>query len=227
MRSKITHIAVGADGRGSTFEQIVLACKKKKIPANVVLLFSSNPQARAIKLAKKFNIPAKIIKHPSELDKILDPNKIDLICLAGFLKLVPATVCKKFKNRILNSHPGPIPEFGGKGMYGERVHQVRLEFVKRTNRNFKTAATIHFVDEIYDHGERVKEKWIKIKANDTPESLSQRLLPFEHKIYLEAIKNFCQGNLKPLPPRKKPLVKNKERKILQTIKKEILQKKPK
>lgn len=217
----ITRIAVGADGRGSTFEQIVLACQKKEIPAKVVLLFSANPKARAIELAKKFAIPVKIIRDPNELDKILDPNKIDLVCLAGFLKLVPKVVCQKFKKRILNSHPGPIPEFGGKGMYGERVHQVRLEFVRKTGRDFRTAATIHFVDEIYDHGERVKEKWIKIKPKDTAQSLAKRLLPVEHKIYLEAIKDFCQKKLKPLPPRKKPLLQDEEKKLLKEIKKDI------
>lgn len=223
-------IAVGADGSGTTLQTIINACKgsftafygkdgrRIELDAQVVLVFGNNPDAFALKRAKNCKILTIVRQKGQNLIELLDPAVIDLVCLAGYLTKVQPEVIEAFSGRILNSHPGPLPEFGGKGMYGLRVHAARLEFIRRTGRHWWTCATIHLVDPIYDHGPVVKEKWIPIRKSDTPESLQERLLPWEHLLYVSAIRDFIAGRLKPLP-RRHLLVRPAERKILEGVKK--------
>ena len=116
--------------------------------------------------------------------------EIDLICLAGFMKMLPQNIVKQYEYRILNIHPGLLPEFGGKGFYGTRVHEAVINTGKR-----ESGATVHFVDEIYDHGPIILQKKIDVMETDTPESLAARVLKLEHELFPEVVKAFCENKI--------------------------------
>ena len=117
--------------------------------------------------------------------ELLRNYDIDLIVLAGYMKLIPVDIVKKFKNRIINIHPALIPSFCGKGLYGLKLHEAVLNYGAKV-----TGVTVHLVDEEYDTGPIVLQKTLKVKDDDTPESLQKRVLKWEHKMYPEAIKLF-------------------------------------
>ena len=123
--------------------------------------------------------------------EILQKHKIDLIVLAGYMKMVPMAVISVFKNRIINIHPALIPSFCGQGFYGMKVHEAVIESGVRL-----TGVTVHFVDEVYDHGPIVLQVPVKVKDNDTPESLQKRVLKYEHRCLPEAIKLLESKNFK-------------------------------
>ena len=197
---EIKRLAVFVSGSGSNFEAIQKEIMKGKIPGKIVLLVSSNPNAYAIERAKKYKIDYAIINEKDfknyndyvlKLEKVLEDYKIDYILLAGYLKKVPAEIVKKYKFRILNIHPALLPKYGGKGMFGINVHKAVLEAGEKF-----TGVTIHFVDEEYDRGPIIIQKKVKVKKNDTPETLQKRVLKVEHKIYPYIVKKLCKGKLR-------------------------------
>lgn len=185
-------IAVGADGSGTTFAAIVEACRSGRLPAEVVLLFTNRPQAKVVERAEAFGIPVLVLRgdaaaREEQLLRALTVEyaPIDLVCNAGYLRLVPASVVAAFRNRYLNSHPAlDLVRFGGKGMYGEHVAAAVIKAGEKY-----TGSTIHIVDEQYDHGPIVLQsrELIPVLPDDTPESLLARQLPGERELYLEAI----------------------------------------
>ncbi len=200
--SPITHhlkIGVLVSGSGTNLQAIIDSCESGYIPGKVVIVISNRKDAYALERAKKHNIPALFInpKEYKNLDeyseKIADElikKEVDLVCLAGFLLKLSSGFIKKFKNRIMNIHPALLPSFGGKGMYGHHVHSAVI------NSGVKiSGCTVHFVDEEYDHGQIVLQKAVEVKDDDTPETLAERVLKEEHKIYPEAIKLFAEGKL--------------------------------
>lgn len=116
---------------------------------------------------------------------LLKKHKVDLIILAGYLKLVPPEIVKAYKNRILNIHPALLPSFCGQGMYGMKVHEAVIEYGAKVS-----GASVHIVDEHYDHGPVVIQHTIKVSDDDTPETLQKKVLKIEHKLFPEAIKLF-------------------------------------
>ena len=116
-------------------------------------------------------------------EKLLSINP-NLIVLAGYMKLIPEKITSLFKNKIINIHPGKLPEFGGKGLYGLNVHRAVIESKQK-----ETAVSIHYVNERYDEGEMIHEESIEVYCDDTPESLAERVLVYEHKIYSIIINN--------------------------------------
>lgn len=201
MTTKI-NIAVGADGKGTTFEEIVKAIQDGRLNAKIVLLFSNKDNAIAIQNAKRWNIPVLVLdqeKSKAERDKILRDAleehrpKIDLICLAGYLKLIPVALIQAFPKRIINSHPAlDLERFGGKGMYGRHVAEAVIRAGLK-----ETGSTIHFVTAIYDdpQGTIRQTAPIPIFPEDTPESLLSRQLPQEQELYIEVIKMFAESHL--------------------------------
>lgn len=126
-------------------------------------------------------------------EKLIEEFKryeIEYIVLAGYLKMIPANVVKCFRNRIINIHPALLPLFGGKGMYGIRVHRAVLESGMKV-----TGATIHFVDEIYDHGPIIAQETVPVYSDDTPESLASRVLEIEHRLLPKAIEQIASGSV--------------------------------
>ena len=142
----------------------------------------------------------------------------------------PKNVCDAFLGMIVNQHPGPLdtgrPDFGGTGMYGLRVHQTRLAFVQKVNRDFWTEATAHRVTTNFDEGKVLKREQIQILPNDTAEILRERVLPIEHKIQIELLKDFVENNIKEYN-REIPLVLPGEEKILTECKAKAIEMYPK
>ena len=192
-------IAVFVSGGGSNFKAIHHQIIQGNILGKIVMVFSNNPNCGAIKFAEENSIPIFIInaaRYPNAhaRDEFLLETclkaEIDLICLAGFMKMLPQNIVKHYEYKILNIHPGLLPEFGGKGFYGTRVHEAVINTGKR-----ESGATVHFVDEIYDHGPIILQKKVEVMETDTPESLAARVLKLEHELFPEVVKAFCENKI--------------------------------
>jgi phosphoribosylglycinamide formyltransferase 1 len=182
-------IAVFASGSGTNL-QALMDHFAESDAGTIGLVISDRPQAQALERAREAGIPAHVIQVHSRpiaavtADTIdaLGVARIDLVALAGYLRLLPSEVVRRFAYRILNIHPALLPAFGGKGMYGERVHRSVLETGCRI-----TGATVHFVNERYDEG-RILAQWpVPVLAEDTPATLQQRVLRVEHDLYPAAV----------------------------------------
>ena len=188
------NIAVFASGRGTNFAAIIRAIKKGKIKADLSLLVCDNPKAGAVARAKRAGIKVALVKREDFSakkdfeDKIIQhlaENNIDLVILAGFMRLLSPELVSRYKNKILNIHPALLPSFKG-------VHGIEDAF----NYGVRVAGvTVHFVDERMDHGPIVLQAAVKIEENDTLESLEAKIHKIEHRLYPEAIRLFVEGRL--------------------------------
>ena len=190
-------IAIFASGTGSNFVSIYRQICDGEINGVIKVLISNNSNAKAIEFARNNNIDFKIVDKETVLDKNLHENfllhvlnGIDLIVLAGYLKMIPSKVISKYKNKIINIHPSLLPKFGGKGFYGMKVHRAVIE-----SKESFTGASVHFVDEIYDNGPIIMQEKIDVLDNDTPDSISKKVLEIEHKILPYIVKKFCLNEI--------------------------------
>lgn len=180
MRSRV---AVLASGRGSNLEAILAYADRLGELANyeVALVASNRIDAAALDRARTRNIPAEHVAIPSDgasLLEMLDTNSIDIVALAGYLKLLPPEVTRLYKDRIINVHPAPLPRFGGAGMYGLRVHDAVIAAGLKV-----TEVTVHFVDEEYDSGDVIARWPVPVHEGDTCELLAERVLKVEHALF--------------------------------------------
>jgi len=189
------NIAVFASGRGTNFGAIIRATKLGKIKANLSLLVCDTPKAGAIGRAKRAGIKIALVKREDFTDKKdfeakimqhLGENNIDLIVLAGFMRLLTPEFVGRYTGRILNIHPALLPSFKGT----EAIKDAFDYGVK------VTGVTVHFVDEKMDHGPIILEKAVEIQEDDTLESLEKKMHKIEHRLYPEAIRLFVEGKLK-------------------------------
>ncbi|MEO7217889.1 MAG: phosphoribosylglycinamide formyltransferase [Gemmatimonadaceae bacterium] len=175
-------IAVLASGNGSNLQAILdhFQALGDAASGEVVLAASNKENAGALDRARRAQIETATFdaRRGDDLQDILAARDIQIVALAGYLKLVPATVITNFRGRIVNVHPGPLPRFGGPGMYGSRVHEAVLSAGLR-----ETAVTVHLVTEQYDEGPPLAMWPVPVLAHDTPESLAARVLSFEHLIF--------------------------------------------
>jgi phosphoribosylglycinamide formyltransferase-1 len=187
-------IAVLISGRGSNMQSIVAACKRGYINANVSLILSNRVEAPGLEFARSENIEAVVLPHKAfpvredydrQVVDILHQKQIDLICLAGFMRLLSSVFVTAFPNRILNIHPALLPSFPG-------LHAQRqaVEYGVKV-----TGCTVHFVDEGLDSGPIILQKTLEVKPDDTEETLSERLLPLEHATYVEALKLYFENRV--------------------------------
>jgi formyltetrahydrofolate-dependent phosphoribosylglycinamide formyltransferase len=172
-------IAVAVSGRGSNLEALLqaLGCGAA---ASVVLVLSNRPDTGAISRAAAGGVPAVVLRTPTDPAEWLDQlarHAVDLVVLAGYLKLVPAEVIERYRGRILNIHPALLPAFGGPGMYGRHVHEAVL-----ASGASETGATVHLVDEEYDRGAVLAQARVPVLPGDTPERLAARVLEVEHRL---------------------------------------------
>lgn len=190
------HIKIGvlASGRGSNFQSIIDAIENKNIDGEIVILITDNPKAYAIERAIKHGIEYIILlpnKYKSkddyyiEIANILKEKKVDLVVLAGFMRIVRKPLIDAFPMRIMNIHPALLPSFPG--LHGQK--QALQYGVKISG------CTVHFVDEGIDTGPIIIQAAVPVYHSDTEESLSNRILKLEHKIYPEAIKLFVENKL--------------------------------
>jgi formyltetrahydrofolate-dependent phosphoribosylglycinamide formyltransferase len=172
-------VAVAISGRGSNLEAL-LRSLRPGAPAEIVLALSDRADAPGLEHARTREIPAVVLGNPADGGVWLEhlaQHRIDLIVLAGYLKLVPATVIAAYHRRIINTHPSLLPAFGGKGMYGDRVHRAVLESGAR-----ESGATVHLVDEAYDRGEVLAQVRVPVLPGDDPARLAARVLEVEHRL---------------------------------------------
>ena len=172
-------IAVAISGRGSNLEALLRALGPDA-PAEVVLVLSDRPDAAGLELAQRRDIPIEVLRNPGDSEtwlQLLRRFEADLLVLAGYLKLIPAAVIAAFRGRIINVHPALLPAFGGKGMYGHRVHEAVLASGAR-----ESGATVHLVDEVYDHGRILAQARVPVLPDDTPQRLAARVLEVEHRL---------------------------------------------
>lgn len=193
------NIGVFASGRGSNFRAILNAIQQGLLPARVTLLVSNKADAGAFEVARAYAVPAIHLSQrqfPSEeayVDKlleVLEAHGVELIALAGYLKKVPARVIQQYRNKILNVHPALLPTFGGAGMYGRHVHEAVLASGMKVS-----GATVHIVDEEYDHGPIVLQRTVEVTNDETPESLAAKVLEIEHEIYPEVLRAIAEHRM--------------------------------
>lgn len=193
-------LAVLASGGGTNLQAIIDACERGELDARVVLVISNNSAAGALERARKHGIPdlhlsgrqfATQEEFDARLLEVLSEYNVDMVILAGYMKLLSPTVVKAYRHRMLNIHPALLPCFGGKGMYGIRVHQAVIDSGAKVS-----GVSVHIVDEQYDHGPIVAQRTVPVLDDDTPESLAQRVLVQEHKIYPEVIQLFAQHRIR-------------------------------
>jgi phosphoribosylglycinamide formyltransferase 1 len=172
-------VAVAVSGRGSNLEALLRALGPDA-PARVVLVVSNRAHAGGLARAREHGVAAELLHDaadPEEWLELLRRHQVDLLVLAGYLKLIPAPVVAQYRDRILNIHPALLPAFGGAGMYGLRVHRAVLASGAR-----ESGATVHLVDELYDQGRILAQTRVPVLPGDTPEELAARVLAAEHRL---------------------------------------------
>ena len=181
-------------------EAILKAIKKKKIPANPAVVISNKPDAKGLQIAKKLGVKTEVVDSQNfkgnrlEYDKkiiaVLEKYNVTpengLVCLAGFMRIISPEFIRKYKNRIMNIHPALLPLYPG--LHAQR--QALEDGAKYSG------CTVHFTDEKVDHGPIILWATVKVKENDTEETLSERILVQEHKIYPESVRLFALGKIK-------------------------------
>ncbi|MCX7984500.1 MAG: phosphoribosylglycinamide formyltransferase [Bacteroidetes bacterium] len=193
------NIAVFASGRGSNFQSILHACTTGFIPARVSVLISNRADAGAHELARRAGVPSFHIsrqqyanesQYIQSLLTVLREHESNVIALAGYVKKVPIEIIAQYRNKILNIHPALLPLFGGPGMYGRHVHNAVLASGMKVS-----GATVHFVDEEYDHGPILLQQCVPVERGDTPDTLAARVLNVEHTIYPKALKALVENRV--------------------------------
>lgn len=189
------NIAVFASGNGSNFQAIIDAVRKNILKVNIKLLVCDNPNAFVLERARRAKIKTLLLKSKDYADKKsseeeivrnLEAEKIDLVILAGFMRMLSGHIISRYQGKILNIHPALLPAFKGASAikdafdYGVKV----------------TGVTVHFVDEKMDNGPIILQEPLRIKESDTLEKLEERIHRVEHKIYPQAIQLFISGNLR-------------------------------
>jgi phosphoribosylglycinamide formyltransferase-1 len=188
----VTNLAIFASGKGSNFRAIHKKVLEGYLPCNIPLLISDKSKAGALEYAEQYGIARHVVPPKqfesaevfgTKLIEILTGYQVDYIALAGYLKMVPGNVVSFYESRILNIHPALLPAFGGKGMYGMRVHEAVFKSGARYS-----GVTVHFVNNEYDCGPILLQKVVEIKNCRTPEEIAHKVLKQEHKVYSDALK---------------------------------------
>jgi formyltetrahydrofolate-dependent phosphoribosylglycinamide formyltransferase len=192
--SPLNNIAIFASGAGSNAQKIIDHFRNNST-VKIVMIVCNNPEAGVLQIAKKENIPALIIEKEQFFRgdvyiKELKEKKIDWIVLAGFLWKVPGIFIKEFPGRIINIHPALLPKYGGRGMYGSAVHEAVIAAKEK-----ESGISIHYVDELYDHGKIIFQATCPVLQNDTVNSLAQRIHALEHEHYPKVIEEILRSEV--------------------------------
>jgi len=188
-------IGILISGRGSNMEALAEACKSGEIPAEVALVISNEPEAPGLQKARLRRIESQVIDHRAsrtreEHDKrmhaALAGRKVDLVCLAGYMRILSPWFVREWQGRVMNIHPALLPSFPGLDAQEKALdHGVRL-----------SGCTVHFVDERVDHGPIILQVAVPVLDDDTVESISERILEQEHRFYVEAVRLYFQKRLR-------------------------------
>ena len=188
-------VAVFVSGRGSNLRAILKFHKLRKL-IKVQAVFSNKVNCPAFKIAEEYSISNFVVGKEensisyNNLSEFLKSLEIDLVLLAGFLKMIPNDMIVDFRNRIINIHPALLPSFGGKGMYGMNVHEAVYNSSAKVS-----GVTVHFVDEKYDTGKIIAQRCIDISDVGSPEEISERLRAVEHELLPYVIEKFAVNKI--------------------------------
>ena len=193
-------LAVFASGGGTNFQAMLDATDAGDLPAEVVCCVSNTPDAGALDRAEQHDVDTEVIE-PSAFDapapfgrallETLAAHDATFVALAGYTQKIPPNVVDEYQGRMTNIHPALLPAFGGRGMYGMRVHEAVIEHGVHWS-----GITIHLVDEEYDHGPVVLQEPVPVYADDTPDALADRIRPVEHRLYPEALRLFAEDRVR-------------------------------
>ncbi len=189
-------IAVFVSGRGSNLKAILESTELQNL-IEIKAVVSDKQSCNAFDIAHQHKIETFTVGDgqgkikPADLSSLLTKLDIELIVLAGFLKLIPSNLVDTFENRIINIHPALLPSFGGKGMYGLNVHRAVFNSSAKVS-----GATVHMVDKTYDTGKIIAQRCVDISDVRSPEEIAERVLQIEHKILPEVIKAFALNKVK-------------------------------
>jgi phosphoribosylglycinamide formyltransferase-1 len=191
-------IGVLASGGGSNLQAILdyLAQLGDARHGDVVLVASNRPDAGALARAERAGVERAVLKSPhapdgAELDELLTRHAIELVALAGYMRLIPDTVTHTYRGRMLNVHPALLPDFGGTGMYGARVHRAVLGAAAPLS-----GPSVHFVDEVYDHGAVIAQWPVPVLPADDEHALAARVLRAEHLLYPRVVNAVAGGEVR-------------------------------
>lgn len=190
------NLAVFVSGRGSNLKAIIDNQELNSL-INIKAVCSNDPNCNALKIAQSLAIDTYIVpkiqdeKAVSTIIDFLELREIELIVLAGYLKLIPELLVNRFEEKIINIHPALLPAFGGKGMYGMNVHKAVFESSAKVS-----GATVHFVNQEYDKGKIIAQRCVDISDVKSPEEIAKRVLQIEHKLLPFVIKKFAQNKIK-------------------------------
>ena len=196
---KPLRVAVLASGTGTNLASILAATQNGTLSAKVVLVVSNKADAGALEIARNSDVPAlhlslEQFKSQEDLDQAFlcafKEQNVELIALAGYLKKISSSIIREYKHRMLNIHPALLPAFGGKGMYGIKVHQAVLDYGCKVS-----GVTVHLVDDDYDSGIPILQRCVPVEHDDMPKTLAARVLEQEHKIYVEALQLFAENKI--------------------------------
>ncbi len=193
-------IAVLASHGGSNLQALIDACAAGQIDGRIVLVVSNNRKAFALERARNHHIDTLVISesgfpgaaaYAAELLRQLQMRGTQLICLAGYMKMIPQQIIAAYRNKIINIHPALLPKYGGPGMYGIHVHEAVLAAGEA-----ETGVTIHVVDEVYDNGRILAQRRVPVLPGDTPQVLQERVLAIEHELYPETVARIAAGQIR-------------------------------
>jgi phosphoribosylglycinamide formyltransferase 1 len=197
MQPTMLRLAVLVSGNGTTLQNLLDRVADGRLPAEVVLVVSSNADAFALTRARRAGIAAAVVNRKDagstaefsrRIFHLCRQAKADLVCMAGFLQLIQ--IPDDYLGRVMNIHPALIPAFCGKGYYGPRVHEAALEAGVKVS-----GCTVHFADNQYDHGPIILQRTVAVHDDDTPDTLAARVFAQECEAYPEAIRLFAEGRL--------------------------------
>ena len=192
-------LGVLASHGGTNLQAIIDSCLSGAADAEVRVVISNNSRSLALERARRANIPASHLSgstHPTPdlldeaITETLQRHGVQVVALAGYMKMLGPRTLDAYRHRILNVHPALLPKFGGPGMYGERVHEAVLASGDRVS-----GVTVHLVDEEYDHGPVVAQTQVPVLPDDTPDKLAARVLEQEHILYPETIQRIATGEV--------------------------------
>ncbi|MEM3169249.1 MAG: phosphoribosylglycinamide formyltransferase [Candidatus Nitrosotenuis sp.] len=207
------NLGILISGRGSNMEAILKAVKRQRIPVNPAVVISNNPDAKGLKIAQKLGVKTHVIpsknfigtrwEYDQKIIKVLKKHgvteKNGLVCLAGFMRIISPEFIRRYKNRILNIHPAILPSFPGL-----HAQKQALDYGVKFS-----GCTVHFVDDGVDTGPIIFQAIVKVKDDDTEETLSKRILAKEHKAYPQAVKLIAEGRI--TISGRKVIIKNQNR----------------
>lgn len=187
----MTNIAILASGNGTNAQRII-EYFVGSADINIAVVITNKEDAFVRNRANRFGIKDIYLskadfKTPKKIIQLLNKYRIDWVVLAGFLQLIPGEVIKEYENKIINLHPALLPNYGGRGMYGMHVHEAVI-----ANKEAVSGITIHYVNEVYDKGKIIFQAQCKIKPNDTPETLAQKIHELEYEHYPKVLESLIR-----------------------------------